>query len=244
MAENIANDLVHLLEINIKHKDFLGQIRHWDNLRLATNDQCIWIKDFTDTQLESVVLKSIPFTCLYECRENLLFPKGSLLPKMKMPNLLWTPMEKALPVKLDNYNYNYFGVQQKYAIKLMESTIEQKATVLLVDKFQANDYIINASKIRLQCIKWIAIGSNEALFFGEPFLPLNGKAYWQNGDFILPIGYDFEFSILKSFIQESFSTNDYIWWKDASELSCIPKGSIKPLSISSWKNTINPTIRL
>lgn len=244
MAENIANDLIHMLEINIKHKDFLGQIRHWDNLRLATNAESIWIKDFTADQLESALVRSIPFTSFYECRNNLLFPKGSLLPKAKMPNLLWTPMEKALPVILENYNYNYFGVEQKVAIKLMESAVEQKATVLLVNKFEANGYIINAAKVRLECIKWVTIGSNEVLFFGVPFLPLNGKAYWQNGDFILPVGYDFEFSILQNFIRETFSTNDYIWWKEPSELHCIPKDSISPLSISSWKNTITPNIRL
>jgi hypothetical protein len=83
MAENFAD---YLVKLSVEHKDFLGQIRHWDNLKLAVELTDIWIKNFTETQLNSAELLSIPFISIYVCKDNLIFPKGSLLPLKKMPN--------------------------------------------------------------------------------------------------------------------------------------------------------------
>ncbi len=244
MAENSSNDLVYLLEISLSHKDYLGHIRHWNNLKMATDAESIWVKDFTDSQLEDVALKAIPFANLYVCKQNLLFPKGSLVPSRKIPKFLWTPMEKALPIELTGFNHNFFGIHQQHNIKLVSSESEQKATVLLVDKIEANDYIVNASEVRLQNIKWALIDQKEAIFLGEPFLPLNGNAYWQVDNFILPVGYDFEFPILRNVIKEAISTDDFIWWKDITNYSLLPQHCIKPLSIASWKQTIKAEIEL
>ena len=243
MAENTSNDLTYWMKIGIAHKNYLGQLRHWDNLKMAADAQCVWVKDFTMQQLDSVELKSIPFTGLYYCKDNLLFPKGSLLPVGKLPVFLWTPIERALPVELQGYNHNFFGIHQKQALRLVPSDEEQKATVLLINVQTADNYIVTAPAVRLQYLQWLLINNSEALLFGEPLLPLNGKSYWQKQHFILPVGHAFEFSILEKIAVQQIdeSGNKLIWWIDENNY-CLLDHELQPLSIASWRQTINAVL--
>jgi hypothetical protein len=81
MAEDTSNNLVYWLQLKLVHKEYLGAIRHWDNLKMATDKDHLWVKDFTAVQLDSAALKSIPFTALFYCKDDQLFLKGSLLIK-------------------------------------------------------------------------------------------------------------------------------------------------------------------
>lgn len=241
MAEDITNHIVYWLQIKVQQKDYLGQIRHWDNLKMAIDADNIWVKDFTAAQLEAADLKCIPFTQLFYCKDNLLFPKGSLLPTGKLPSLLWTPIERALPVELAGFNYNFFGINQLQIIQLVPDGKEQKATILLTAINLANDYIVNAPAIRLQPLQWALINNKEALFIGEPLLPLNGKAYWQKERFILPVGYVFEFAILENIAAEKIDATgaNLIWWRDEHTYCLIEPSVLQPLSIASWRQTVN-----
>ena len=237
MAENFAD---HLVLIDTVHKEHLGQIRHWDNLKIATESNDIWIKNFTELQLASNELQSIPFTKTFVCKDNLLFPKGSLLPFKKMPNLLWTPIERALRIELSNFNNNFFGVHQTVEIKLTSFEAEEKATVLLVNTHIASKYILNASAIRLKPLHWVLVDAENALLFGEPMLPIDGKTFWQKGNFIFPVGLNLEFPLLEKSIEKklNLSQNQWIWWTSENSYCLIDKTLLKPLSISSWKQTL------
>lgn len=237
MAENFTD---HLVQIESVHKEHLGQIRHWDNLKIATEGNYIWIKNFTEWQLSSAELLSIPFTKTFVNKDNLLFPKGSLLPFRKMPNLLWTPIERALSIELSNFNHNFFGIHQSLEIKLISTEPEQKATVLLVNIHTSNKYIVNASAIRLNPLKWVLIDNENALIFGEPMLPVDGKTFWQKGNFIFPVGLHFEFPLLEKFIEIKLNLNQsqWIWWTSEDSYCLIDRIMLKPLSISSWKQTL------
>jgi hypothetical protein len=237
MGENFEDYLVQIESI---HKEYLGQIRHWSNLKLATEENQIWIKNFTELQLKSNLLHSIPFIKIYHVKDNLLFPKGSLLPLKKMPNLLWSPIERILSVELSDYNHNFFGVNQSLDIKLKNSDEEQRATALFVKTAKATDYIRNASSIRLKPLKWIIIDDEYALIFGEPMLPIDGETFWQSGNFIFPLGFDLEFPLLARSIEKKLTIGSelFIWWKTKESYCFIEKNSLKPLSIGSWKQTL------
>jgi len=241
MAEDITNGLSWWLHLDIKHKNFLGQVRHWDNLKVAVDGDSVWVKDFTATQLESTALQRIPFMHLYYCKDNLLFPKGSLLPDRRQPSFLWTPIERALPVTLPGFNHNCFGVQQKQLIRLVPMEEEQVATVLLVDVNIAGTYIETAPAARLQRLHWTLVNDTTALLMGEPLLPLNGKAYWQKGRFILPVGFAFEFAALEKIAAEQMDTTGtaFIWWMDEQAYCLLQRNALQVLSIASWRQTLH-----
>lgn len=239
MAEDSTNHLKWYLQIDVQHKDFLAQIRHWDNLKVGILANKIWIKDFKIDQLENNILKSIPFVQFFYAKDQLLFPKHSLLPSEKLPNILWTPIERALPIENATYNHNYFGLNEIISIRLIQSDEEKEATYLMVDIESANHYISNAPAIRLQTLKWILIDENQVLICGAPLLPINGTTYWQNEDFILPVGYNLEFAILQNSIKEKLQLQQcqLIWWIDKENYSFIDSQMFKPLSIASWRQT-------
>lgn len=237
MAENFAD---YLVKLSVEHKDFLGQIRHWDNLKLAVELTDIWIKNFTETQLNSAELLSIPFISIYVCKDNLIFPKGSLLPLKKMPNLLWSPIERALTVEIGDYNHNFFGIHQTLLINLVPTQNEKVATILFVKCKEVDSFFQTAPKIRLDALKWCVVEENNALIFGEPMLPIKGKAFWQHGDFILPVGWELAYPILAETIEKKINPlgKYFIWWTSNEHYNLVEKTLLRSLSIASWRQTV------
>jgi len=244
MAENTSDRLDYLVSIELVHQDFLRQIRHWTDLKVSTIGDTIWIKDFTYEQIASIELKSIPFTKIYYIKDDLVFPIGSLLPTQKLPNFFWTPIGRAFPIKIREYNHNFFGIHDQVSIRLVATNKEEPATILYTPLEIANQYIQNASAIRLQNITWSIVNNDMALFFGEPILPLDGKVYWLKDKFILPVGFHFEFPSLTPFIASELDPSGqlYIWWMDETNYCLINPDSFVKLNISSWRQTVENKI--
>ncbi|MGV3539949.1 MAG: hypothetical protein ACO1OQ_09070 [Rufibacter sp.] len=236
MAENPSNHLSFLLEIAKEHAGYLTQIRHWGNLKIAHEKDTYWIKDFTQSQIESVEVKSIPFKQLYSLQNHLLFPYGSHLPVRRMTShLLWTPMERGLPVTLPSYNHNFFGLQEKLQIKLVPSEQEQQPVGLLSSLATLTIYTETAPAIRLQKQVWVILNQQDALILGSPLLPIQGKALWSMGSHLLPTGYEFELPALAEVIQEKINGEQRHWvlWQADSSYSLVEKELLQSLSISS-----------
>lgn len=232
---------MYFLEIKKEHKDFLGAVRHWENLKIAFETNTIWIKEFSAEQINSSEILQIPYAKIYELKENLLFERGKQLPAKKLPSgLLWSPVLRGLPVSLPNFNHNFFGIDQRLKIALKQSEDVKEAHALLVKFQELKTYIESAPKFRLEPLKWVVI-NNKALIIGKPLLPLKGDTYWFKNDFLVPSGYDFEWPVLTQTLKDKlnpFDKNLIVWNKDNS-YSSIQKQNIKPLSISSFRLTFS-----
>ena len=230
-----------LLKINSIHKELLGSIRHWENLKVAFDDQWIWVKDFTILQSESSELQQIPYAVLYEVRDNLLFLRDSLLPKQKMPSaLLWSTILRALPIELPKLNLNYFGISEQLVLGILPSEKEHQAWVLVSSYEDAKNYIETAPDVRLKSLSWV-VSDEKIILFGTPLLPIKGETYWRINDFLLPTGFDLEFEILANTIQEKINENqeNWIFWQQDGSYFKVPKENVKPLSISSFRLTFS-----
>lgn len=239
-TDSSGNVISYLLQIRVDEKERLGAIRHWQNLKVAFDNTVIWVKDFSKEQINSIEVKQIPFTELFYLKNNLLFKYNSLVPEKKMHSgLLWTPINRALPVELSNYNHNFFGINERVSIKLIESSTEHEPHALLTTINDAQNYITTAAAIRLKNLRWVIV-NNELLIIGKPLLPLIGKTFWLKNDFLLPTGFDFELPVLEKSLQRLVNPNNdkfIIWYKDAS-YACIDKNDAATLSISSFRKTI------
>jgi hypothetical protein len=229
------------LKINSEHKELLAGIRSWDNLKVAFDAPYIWIKDFTTSQLDASELHQIPFTVIYELKENLLFIKGSLLPSQKLPSgLLWTPILRALPIELPSFNHNFFGISEQVHFQILPSKTEREAFVLVTTFEEAEKYITTAPVIRLEKLLWVVIDS-KVVIFGTPILPIQGETFWKNNNFLLPAGFDFEFPVLSDLLQQKINPeqNNWIFWKKDATYFTVSKEDLKPLSISSFRLTFS-----
>lgn len=232
---------MYFLEIKKEHKDFLGSIRHWENLKTAFETETIWIKDFSLEQINTAEIQQIPYKKVYELKENLLFEKDKLLPAKKLPSgLLWSPILRSLPVSLPKFNHNYFGIDQKLKIILKPSEDIKEAFAMQVKFEELKLYIESAPKYRLEPLNWVVI-DKKILILGTPLLPVKGSTFWMHQDFLLPTGYDFEWFFLTRILQEKLnpSGENIILWNQDNSYSVIPKETIKPLSISSFRLTFS-----
>lgn len=247
MEKNIAHDLSFWLCLPENERDFLGQVRHWDNLKVGTEGGQMWVRDLSKPQIESAIVRSLPFVQRFWCRENLLFPLGSALPSQKIPSLLWTPIQRALHVDLPNRFYDYtkrFDNEPFIKPKLIPSEKERTSFALLTSVETLKIYLETAAAIRLKPLSWVIIEpaqtlepEKQILIIGTPILPIRGKTFWRSDDFLIPTGFDLELPILQALWQQkiNFGDTNLVIWAEDSTFFCVDKLAFTPLSLASFR---------
>lgn len=240
MAENSSDHIKEFwAELPRIDEDYLGSIRDWKNIQVATDDEVIWLKGFTDEQVLTSELHQLPNFLLYELRDGLLFKKEALVPSKKMrTGLLWMPIDKALRLTFPASNQNYFGISEKVQIRVKESNEEHSVIGLLSTIEDIKDSIAALPKFRLEKIEWTIIGE-KALFLGTPLLSLPGKTYWAKDGHLLPSGYDFEFKNMSTFLQQKYNkaSDGWLLWDESGNYLSVKKTDFRPLSVSSFRLT-------
>ncbi len=240
MAEDSSNSIkIFWAELPKADEDFLGAIRDWKNVKIAIDEEVIWLKGFTDEQAASSEIQQLPNFILYELRDGLLFRKDALVPSKKMRTaLLWTPIDKALKLTFPISNNNFFGIDEKIDVKLKPSEEEQPAMALLCSISEIKEVIITTSKFKLENLNWIII-NDKALFLGTPLLSFPGKTFWSKDGHLLPTGFDFEFENLSSLLQRKYNANQDQWllWNENGTVLPINKEDFRKLSVSSFRLT-------
>ncbi len=229
-----------LFEISKEYKEFLSTIRQWSNVRIAFTESSIWIKDFTDEQMKSPNLLQIPHLIRYKEKDNLLFINDSLLPSKKVPSaLLWSPIQKALPVELPDFNHNFFGIQQQIDLQIVPCEIEREAVAMLTSIQNLQAYVEQSPEARLKPLKWVLL-QEKAFVIGTPLLPIKGVVFWKMGNALLPTGFNFELPILKDEVDQKINPNSDNWilWQSNHSYLSVPKDTVQPLSISSLRLTL------
>jgi hypothetical protein len=244
MATHASDSLIYYACLPAERKLDLASIRHWDNVKVATDSGSIWVKGFSDFQIISKEVKSIPIKNLYFEKEGHLFPLGSSLPAQVVPSLLWSPMDRALPMELPSFNHNYFGVDQSISLQLVADGEERETYAMKANLHDLEKYLTHASQVRLEKINWLILNSTQALLVGKPVLPIPGNTYWRFGQFLLPDGYHFDLPILAKALAQKLNqqNTDWILWDVDNTYTRIPQLSFMPLSRSSLRNTLSKAI--
>lgn len=225
--------------LDASQKDDMVKLRLWNNLKIAFEGACIWIKDFDYNQINSIEVKSIPYKTIFYSREGKLYLQNSLLPDRFIPSLLWTPIGKALPITLPSLNHNYFGIQKKIEVNLIPSEEEHEVIAMIASKDALQQYIETAPSIRLYQLLWSVLNNNTFFIYGNPQLPIQGEVYWKRGDCLLPAGFDFELYMLANTYNSLLNPigNFFILWNIDGTYSLIPKNELTTLSLSSFRLT-------
>lgn len=240
MAKDSSNRLKEFwAEIPKIDEDFLGSIRDWKNVQIASEDDIIWLKGFTDEQAVSSEIQQLPNFILYHLREGLLFRKDALVPTKKVRTaLLWTPIDKALKLTFPISNNNFFGINEKIEVTLKPSEEEQPAFALLSSISKIREFVIALPKFKLEKLNWIVI-NDKALFIGSPLLSFPGKTFWMKDGHLLPSGFDFKFKNLSTLLQKKYNENQNQWllWSEDGTYLNINKSDLRKLSVSSFRLT-------
>lgn len=241
MAQNPTDPIGFYLWVPATYKNSLGSIRTWLPLKTAQEEEQLWIKDLSAAQIDSLEVQSLPYKKIYYSKDGKLFPMGSLLPERNIPNLLWTPIQRALPLQLPALNHNFFGVSGKLAVKLVSSDHEQEAFALLSTLQTLEHYMASAPAVRLKNLDWVLVGTDQALILRTPLLPLQGVTYWLLGSFLIPTGYALEYPILQQTLEQLLNADQDRWivWQTDASYFAIPKVKVEALSLSSFRQSLS-----
>lgn len=237
MAKDVANDIIYYLRVDRANESHLGNIRHWSNLKIAFNETQIWVKDLDYVQVNSIEVKSIPYKTVFYAKDGKLFLMNSLLPDRNILSMLWTPVDRALPVKLPGFNHNYFGISETLSVRIVPSQNEGQAVAMIVALSVLQDYLHSAPEIRLQTLKWTILNGDKAFLYGTPLLPLTGEVFWQRKQMILPAGYDFDLHILADELTNRLDAENehIIVWNTDSTYFLIERDNLQALTLSSYR---------
>lgn len=227
------------LKLPLKYKDKLSRIRVWKELKVALDEQDIWVRGLQPEKLNHPEIRKIPFKEIYYQKGGALFPLGKRLPEYKVKtSLLWRPIYKALMVEMPKYNFNYFGIQSQIEVKLVSSTEERESYAMEIEKEVFDAYIKEAPSIRLKDLQW-AIVDKRIFVVGTPLLPIPGITFWKQHDFLIPTGSDFEFKELSRQIHEKINAASlyYVVFDENRTYYKIPKESFRKLTLSSYRLT-------
>lgn len=243
MAKDVAGSIRYFVSVNQEYKDVLATLRQWNNLKVAFDDGLIWVSDFDYEQIHSTAVKSIPFKSVYYEKDSKLFLMNSRLPERSLPAVLWTSIDRAFPLTLPSLNHNYFGITESVSIQVVESEVEADAVAMITSIDRLNQYVATAPAIRLANLRWAVIDRTKALLIGKPLLPIPGETYWQRKDLLLPSGYDLDLFLVADILQKRLSPGRQNWVCLEKDNTCfqVPKESMMPLSISSFRQTIEST---
>ena len=243
MAKNSADIIEFLVRIDKSDLDTLAQIRHFENLKLAPNENDIWVKGFSMEQIDGVAVKTLPKKNIFYIKDSKLFPKESLLPIGKLPSsLLWTPIQMALLLEEPQLNHNFFGIHETIDIQLSPFSEEKQLFATLINLDSTTKSTIESSpNFRLEHLKYVLVNTSKLLIIGHPTLGIKGQSFWFYNDFLLPNGYHFKFPILTKSIKNAINSNGeyYVLWQKNNSYALIKKSDFKPMSISSFRRTLS-----
>jgi hypothetical protein len=236
MEEDAGGGLKYYLAVRVGYENDLARIRQWNNLKVGFEQQIIWIKDFDYAQIHSIEVRSLPFKTVYFEKGNRLYLLGHNLPERIVPSLLWTPIDRAVPITIPTLNHNFFGIDEAIQLKLVTREVESETIAMITTVDVMEQYIQYGPAIRLAQIRWILLDDKKIFLLGTPLLPIPGETYWSRKDLLIPTGFDFELFILADLIQKKVNPGREYWvlWNKANAYSLIPKEKIMPLSRSSF----------
>jgi len=240
MADDFGVNIEYLLSIPSIHIKAIYKLRKWTHLKIAKDETTIWIRGFTQHEIESESVLKIPFIKRYFLKGAQLVPYGRALPEMVEPNLLWSNIQRGLKIHLPKENFNFFGLEQNYKIKLVPSNENKAIDATIVDLISLKKYIETAPKIRLKNLKWTIIEHKSALIIGSPLLPIRGQDYYQLSSFLIPAGWKLEHENFSKVFKEALGESAEYWYmiNENSEISKLSKIAFNSLSKGSFIKSI------
>lgn len=239
MADHAGDNVEYWAAIPARYTQALYHLRSWPDLKMATADGLIWLRGFSQADVDSVSVLSIPMLKRYYLVEARLYPIGKSLPIMVAPSLLWTDLRRGLKVRLPEENFNYFGVARTHGIALVPSEIQRAVTATIVDLATLGKYLHDAPRVRVASLRWTVLEGKRALIMGTPLLPIQGQDYYRQACFLIPAGWKLQYECMADVYQEALGDSHEYWYilNEYSDLSKLRKANFNYLSKGSFVNT-------
>lgn len=228
-----------VLVLESRYVDTLGTVRGIPGLKAAIDEGNIWLRGITPAAKPNSLLMSLPVSQSYVLdAEDRLFPAGSLTPTGKLKPLDWQPIKTFISVKMP-VSAMPGTVAGKIQLQLSRSGQVQEPFALLVSLDDWKAYAETAPLTRLGQLKFAVSSSGDTLITGQPLPLLKGKGYWQSGQMLLPLGFDFDPPAIASLIADALAADNghYILFDNDGGSEYIPIADFVQVTRSALRLT-------
>lgn len=239
MANITGSGIEYWLSLSTAYQKTVYKLRKWSHLKMAIDEHLIWIRGLTKADIESAGILEIPSIKRYYLKETHLIPFGKKLPALIEPNLIWSPIQRALKISLPKENFNYFGINQTYKISLVPSEEMRPVTATIVELKTLENYIHSALHFRLKNLKWTILKKEKAVIIGTPILPIQGQDLYENTCFLLPAGKKLQYSNMAKVYEAALGDSAEYWYliDEHNSIQKLRKADFNRLSKGSFIKT-------
>lgn len=227
-----------VLVLEARYLESLGAVRGITGLKAALDEGEIWLRGIVPAAKPDVLLTSLPITHSYALDEyGRLFPAGGITPIGKLKQLNWQPIKAFMPVTMP-VSAMPGVVPGEIELKLSRSAQVHEPFAILVNLEDWKNYAETAPLTRLGRLQFAVSSSGDTLVTGSPLPLLQGRAYWQNGQMLLPLGFDFDPPVIASLIADALNAgNDHYLLFDSG-------GGYENISITNFVQATRSAVRL
>lgn len=224
--------------------EVLRDIGHFDHLSIAQDGSNIWINNIQKEQMSTPQFLALPDVSFFQIKETKIIPYGKILPIGRMPDHLdFKPIQEASPLKIEEWNHNYFGVKDSIPLYLKKNNAFKDPVALLAETTDYNiDTVLSAGSYRLNLLEFVLIDSSHFLIYGTPLLPLRGSHFWMRNNHFYPAGLELNHPNLEKSIIKALRSQrgpSFILWNADESYDIIGEELFSPLTRDSFRKSLH-----
>lgn len=242
MADFIERADHYIVLITKEHIVYFQPFRQIESLEVCVyNEQMYAIAGWKEDLMQHADFQSIPFKTVYKIIDDYLYHLEGQVPfDIWLSDLYeWKPLTAYIQIELPPINYNFFGINESIDVRLIPSSIPQTPVALRTSLEHLEQYLNENLAIRSAHLNWILLNT-AAFVYGTPLLSMPGLAYWQLGQHLLPIGWQFEIQNMIPFITQRIqpNSNELLLWETNGTYTRLSIDNFTSLTLGSVRKTI------
>jgi len=224
--------------ISNEKQHLLAELRLLSGLQMAYLDSEIWLKHIDTADIPHRALLSLQPQDIFVEEDGKLFPIGKSTPVRKLPQLLWQPVSQMIQVEVPTSALPA-QLSAQLEIKLVQSQKMRTAEVLRLDGTSWRAYVETAPAVRLNALKFALSEQDEVLIMGRPLPTLPGDAYWQQGNLLMPLGWELTWQLFAAEIAKAIHSdpNQLILMETNGTYQLISKHAFQPAQRSAVRQS-------
>lgn len=206
----------------------------WD---VSVVEDCIWLRCPDQALVECA---SLP--CLGRYRSSpagQLIPLQATLPVMNSPAGPWQPLREFISIPPTPAGMPG-RTRDKIRVRLVRSDRVAPAEALLLPVTELAAWTGQASRLRMEKLRFAASPDGRAFVIGHPLPPVPGVPYYKIENLALPCGWDFAPSIWRGWVKEVLAvpTDGLALVHEDARIEIIGAEGFTPLTLAAMRRTL------
>jgi hypothetical protein len=223
----------------------LASLRLLGGIEVAEQGGLIWLRGQRGDERLAARLASLPARDRCEwIAPNQLRKLQERIPTGRLPDLQWNQLDTWLQVEVPTAAFPG-RAPAPVLLRLLRSTQEREAELLLTTLEDLKQFIITAAQVRLERLQFAANAEGHVVVRGKPLPPLPGRRFVLDGGVGVPAGFSWEPAVSVDVLAICFgaSGDATVLWNEDGTCTRLHSEQFVPLSRSAVRATEEAHVR-